>query len=221
MTEEIDGYAEDLERLVSTLRDGLDRLSRAKEDRKGNIIAGLESTLTSAKATYGSFNTAFREIDKAIQPKYQPIGVQFRDELTKITATLKDARNAQDRKDAGMADDQRTTTEILDEAARVQKESKQSTERSKNVIKEMTETGNATLEQLQQDRSKLENVADDLVEIDSDLKLAQNQLKSIARKLTKDRLIRGLCIIACLIILTALIVVIVKRNKAKGGKDTT
>ena len=78
----------------------------------------------------------------------------------------------------------------MDEAARVQKESKQSTERSKNVIKEMTETGNATLEQLQQDRSKLENVADDLVEIDSDLKLAQNQLKSIARKLTKDRLIR-------------------------------
>ena len=37
MTEEIDGYAEDLERLVSTLRDGLDRLSRAKEDRKGNV----------------------------------------------------------------------------------------------------------------------------------------------------------------------------------------
>ena len=88
------------------------------------------------------------------------------------------------------ADDQRTTTEILDEAQRIQKESKESTTRSKAIVKEITETGNATLEQLQQDRAKLETVHDDLVEMDSDLKIAQNQLKSIARKLTKDRLIR-------------------------------
>ena len=87
-------------------------------------------------------------------------------------------------------DDQRTTAEILDEAQRVQAASKESAIRSKNVLKEITETGTATLDQLQQDRSKLENVQSDLEEIDSDLKLAQNQLKSIARKLTKDKMIR-------------------------------
>lgn len=37
MTEEIDGYAEDLDRLVLQLRDSLDKLSKAKEDRKGNV----------------------------------------------------------------------------------------------------------------------------------------------------------------------------------------
>jgi hypothetical protein len=88
------------------------------------------------------------------------------------------------------ADDQRTTTEILDEAQKIQADSKASALRSKNILKEITETGTATLEQLQQDRSKLENVQTDLEEIDSDLKIAQNQLKSIARKLTKDKLIR-------------------------------
>lgn len=88
------------------------------------------------------------------------------------------------------ADDQRTTTEILDEAQRIQKESKASATRSKAITKEIAETGNATLEQLQQDRGKLEVVLEDIVEMDSDLKIAQNQLKSITRKLTKDKLIR-------------------------------
>lgn len=37
MTEEIDGYKDDLDRQVATLRDGLDRLSRAKEDKKSNV----------------------------------------------------------------------------------------------------------------------------------------------------------------------------------------
>lgn len=87
-------------------------------------------------------------------------------------------------------DDQKTTDEILEEAAKIQKESKASTERSKGILKEITETGTATLEQLQQDRAKLENIDSDLQEMDSDLKLAQNQLKSIARKLTKDKIIR-------------------------------
>jgi outer membrane protein TolC len=78
----------------------------------------------------------------------------------------------------------------LDEALDVQKQSGQSVDRSKKIVQEITETGNATLEQLQQDRNKLENVASDLEEIDGDLKLAQNQLKAIARKLTKDKIIR-------------------------------
>lgn len=89
-----------------------------------------------------------------------------------------------------VADDQRTTEEILDEAKSIQAKSKESTTRSKAIVQEITETGNATLEQLQQDRNKLEEVHNDLEEMDSDLKMAQNQLKGIARKLSKDNLIR-------------------------------
>jgi len=37
MTEEIDGYKDDLERQISTLREGLDKLSKVKDDRKGNV----------------------------------------------------------------------------------------------------------------------------------------------------------------------------------------
>ena len=37
MTEEIDGYKDDLERQVATLRDGLDRVGRTKEDKKSNV----------------------------------------------------------------------------------------------------------------------------------------------------------------------------------------
>lgn len=89
-----------------------------------------------------------------------------------------------------IADDQRTTEEILDEAKKIQAASKESTTRSKKIVQEITETGNATLEQLQSDRQKLEEVHNDLEEMDSDLKMAQNQLKGIARKLSKDNLIR-------------------------------
>lgn len=37
MTEEIDGYKDDLERQVLTLQDGLQRLGRAKDDKKTNV----------------------------------------------------------------------------------------------------------------------------------------------------------------------------------------
>ena len=37
MTEEIDGYKDDLERQIATLRDGLDRVGRAKDDKKTNV----------------------------------------------------------------------------------------------------------------------------------------------------------------------------------------
>lgn len=89
-----------------------------------------------------------------------------------------------------IAEDQRTTEEILDEAKKIQKESHESTTRSKKIVQEITETGNATLEQLQSDRAKLEDVHNDLEEMDSDLRMAQNQLKGIARKLSRDNLIR-------------------------------
>lgn len=89
-----------------------------------------------------------------------------------------------------IGDDQRTTEEILDEAKRIQAQSKESTTRSKKVLEEINETGNATLGQLQQDRAKLEEVHADLEEMDSDLRMAQNQLKGIARKLSKDNIIR-------------------------------
>lgn len=166
-----------------------------------------------------------------------------------------------------IADDQRTTAEILDEAKKIQDETKESAIRSKQILKEIQDTGNATMDQLVQDRAKIENVHNDLEEMDSDLKLAQNQLKSIARKLTKDKIIRyalpnhfshfhytarthnaarphsnlilvlltffvpslrtlpstysGLCILALLIALTAVIVVIVKRKTASGSTDKT
>jgi hypothetical protein len=37
MTEEIDGYKDDLDRQIAVLREGLDKLTRAKDDRKGNV----------------------------------------------------------------------------------------------------------------------------------------------------------------------------------------
>jgi hypothetical protein len=37
MTEEIDGYKEDLERQIDTLRDGLQKIEKAKDDRRGNV----------------------------------------------------------------------------------------------------------------------------------------------------------------------------------------
>lgn len=42
MTEEIDGYKDDLDRQVATLRDGLDRVGRTKEDKKTNVRFGRE-----------------------------------------------------------------------------------------------------------------------------------------------------------------------------------
>jgi len=90
----------------------------------------------------------------------------------------------------GLAEDQRTTDELLDEAKKVQAASKESTTRSKAIVHDIIETGTATHTQLTEDRAKLENVHSDLEEMDSDLKMAQNQLKAIARKLTKDKIIR-------------------------------
>lgn len=121
---------------------------------------------------------------------FRKLGTQFKKDLTEITESLKGHKNAQERADMGLADDQRTTEEILDEAKKIQAASKESTGRSKQIVKEIIETGTATHNQLTSDREKLENVHSDLEEMDSDLKMAQNQLKAIARKLTKDKLIR-------------------------------
>ena len=46
MTEEIDGYKDDLERQIATLRDGLAKLDRAKDDRKSNVRPYFEHLLT-------------------------------------------------------------------------------------------------------------------------------------------------------------------------------
>lgn len=39
MTEEIDGYKDDLERQIATLRENLTKLDKAKDDRRGNVRA--------------------------------------------------------------------------------------------------------------------------------------------------------------------------------------
>ncbi|XP_049850002.1 uncharacterized protein LOC126320580 [Schistocerca gregaria] len=210
MDEEIQGYDEDLGRCISQLKENLERAEKTAPEKRNNIIRALERTLEDSRVTYGALNVAIRELDKTKQSTWLQASHNHKKALDDITVRVKKLRNEQERRDNSLKETDRTAEEILVEAASIQKESLQSVERSKGILKETIQTGTATATQLAEDREKLEAAGEDIQEIRSDLDMAQAQMRALIRKFAMDKCTRALCVILLLAILAILIVYIVK-----------
>ena len=91
-------------------------------------------------------------------------------------------------KDPGLLEDQ----EMLDEATRIQGKDKQATRRMLKMVNQTEDIAASTMDTMKNQTEQISKIHADLEEMDSTLKLADQQIKQYVRKMATDKLIMAM-----------------------------
>ena len=106
-------------------------------------------------------------------------------------------------KDPGLLQDQ----EMLDEAANIQAKDKQATRRMLKMVNQTEDIAASTMDTMKNQTEQLSKIHADLEEMDSTLKLADQQIKQYVRKMATDKLIMAMLF---LIVMGIVVIMVLK-----------
>lgn len=107
----------------------------------------------------------------------------YQDRINQVEGSLKSLQDdLSSRKGSSSSSSTATADEMLQEAARVQTQTRQSTKSSLSSLASIQQLGSATHQQLQADTAKLQKILKDSEQMEADTKTAQKNVKAIQRK---------------------------------------
>ena len=106
-------------------------------------------------------------------------------------------------KDPGLLEDQ----EMLDEAARIQGKDKQAARRMLKMVTQTEDIAASTMDTMKNQTEQISKIHADLEEMDSTLKLADQQIKQYVRKMATDKLIMAMLF---LIVMGLVVIMVLK-----------
>lgn len=108
--------------------------------------------------------------------------------------------------------------ETLETTRKIQQESLESIDRSRQILVDTLEIGQNTLTQIREDTEKITQIKENIEDINDELTMARKQVKSIIRKLSRNRCTQILCIIALSGIIGVFIYYFVKRKDLNASQ---
>jgi len=217
MTEELQDYDQELEKLCAEIEKGIANL--AKEKDRATKISYLQGRLTRAKQVFRSFKVEMRDLSKAEAEPFQRKAKEHNDRINKLINDLNWAQEKDDLMKGGSAaqdPDTMTTQQVLEKGAKTQDESIKSLDRTIATIEQTKHLGSETAQALAEQTEQLGRISEGVDEVESNLKQADKQLRAFVRKIATDKIIMGfMCLIVCAIV--AIIVIKVVDTSATSG----
>ena len=103
MTDEIEGYDEDLKKAIGEVLVSLDNIDEIPDESLSRAIRGLENKLSKIKELYFAFHTEWKELDAADKGLYTKKGDEHKKLIDTITQRLKTYKAKAEKKDFGMS----------------------------------------------------------------------------------------------------------------------
>lgn len=110
---------------------------------------------------------------------------------------------------------------LLDEAGRIQDKTQQSISNTRRMIQESKEVGMQTTEELQRQRTQLENIDNDVMRMENNLNRADKLIKTFGKRMATDKLIQCFACTNILLLVGVVVYVVVKGGLDKARNDGT
>ena len=139
-------------------------------------------------------------------------GLYVRFRLKKAQTELRQAKSQADKshlvegatptsRDPGLLQDE----EMLDEAARIQGKDKSAVRRMQKMVAQTEDVASSTMDTMKNQTEQLSKIHAELEEMDSTLKLADQQIKQYVRKMATDKLIMAMLFLIVIGIIVVLV----------------
>ncbi|EGG22461.1 hypothetical protein DFA_04588 [Cavenderia fasciculata] len=183
----------------------------------------LRSRLTRAKQILRSYKIETRELPKEEQREHINKANSFEERVKTIENELNWAEKQGENGGAGAAGAEATPqddyNQTMMQARAIQEKDLQATDRILEEVIQMNTVGTSTLEEMSKQEEQMKRIAKGMDEVDSNLKLAQRQIRVFARKMATDKLIMGLVLLIVIAIVVTIIVSIVKPGSNDKVRD--
>eukprot|EP01133_Synstelium_polycarpum_P003775 gene3775-4354_t len=175
----------------------------------------LRARLNRAKQILRSYKIDYRELPKSDQEEFVKKANQYEERLKTLDNELSWAEKQQENGGLGAAGAEPTIqddyNQTMVQAKKIQQQDIDATNRILQEVVTINMTGQATLEEMAVQEEQMKRIGKGMDEVDSNLKLAQRQMRAFARKMATDKLIMGLVLMIVLAIIAVIIVKIVKK----------
>ncbi|KAI3629310.1 hypothetical protein MIR68_012649 [Amoeboaphelidium protococcarum] len=220
MSDEIRDFDEQLTDIIGEIRNTLTvAVPKLQGKAKVEKCEYLKNRINRARQVLKSFNVELRELSRESAKPWEEKARTFDQEITKLNDDLSWAMTSAERDDLFNKPtrnaDQMTAKELVDHASNVQKESKQSTERTKQVLQHTIDVGTKTNEVLKEQTVQLETIDQNVDLIESNLTRADKQIRIFLRRMATDKVILAMVLLVIIAIITTIVVAIV-RSKISG-----
>ena len=218
MTEEIAYYEEELTDLLAEVGRGLDALHGKKLSGQARIekVAEMGNRLQRAKQVLHSYKVEMRDLPRERSGPYDAKAREFHATMQGYHADLTAARNEAERAAVGVKTvDEMSTTEVLQEAGKVQDQSLSAITRMKQNIAASREVGANTAQQLESQTAQLKNIDADIMKVKSNLARGDLLLRAFMRKIATDKIIQ----VFMLLIFIGVVVIIIWKMVDPDGAE--
>eukprot|EP01132_Coremiostelium_polycephalum_P004179 gene4179-5230_t len=231
----------DFHSIVEEIEKGIKLLKstniKKNEFQISNSLDLLKNRLNRARQIVREYKIDIREIEKVKQPKYTLKSIEFEEKIKSLENDLmwlekQVGENIHSSSSSPPLSSKTTENQILpsnqfkneynstiSEAKELQKDN---LNRVNNILQEVTtmgEEGQSTLEEMGIQEEKIINVDNDFNQIDANLKLANRQIRVIARKLATDKIIMDLILLIVLAVIFVIVWSIVKPKSNPKVRD--
>eukprot|EP00004_Rigifila_ramosa_P008585 TRINITY_DN1983_c1_g1_i1.p1 TRINITY_DN1983_c1_g1~~TRINITY_DN1983_c1_g1_i1.p1 ORF type:complete len:232 (-),score=73.50 TRINITY_DN1983_c1_g1_i1:48-743(-) len=223
MTDDIDEYDKQLNKLLDDANKALEQVQKLKgvdRSEKLNLVADL---LERANLAYRSFKVEMVELSKEDKKVYDLKLKDHKARIDKGQADLKWAKQESDHaalmQGAGgdLRTDHMTQKEIIQAAGQIQDQSIDSLARSKQMVASAQAIGSDTAATLREQTEQLKRIDKGIDEVESNLKLADKQMRAFMRRMMTDKMI--MCLL-CLAVFGVVAVIIWSAVDSKSKTNT-
>ncbi|KYQ99697.1 hypothetical protein DLAC_03637 [Tieghemostelium lacteum] len=211
-------YEEEFNSLVVEIGNSIRELTKNKKGYDRSKVDLIQNRIKRARDVKNSYRVEFRSLPKTDHLPFQTKTNEMEEQIKKLENDLnwseKQSENGGNGTPQGESTMQKEYQDTMSLATKIQKED---ISRTENALKQVIDTNNIgtqILEEMKVQDEQLTRIDKGLNEVDSNLKLAQRQIRVFARKMATDKLILGLILLIVIAIVITIIFSIVKPTKS-------
>ncbi|KAM9990588.1 hypothetical protein ACTFIY_006649 [Dictyostelium cf. discoideum] len=211
----------ELEKIIKEVEKSIKDLGKNKKNiDSGGGVDLIKNRIIRLKHILRSYKIDLREIPKTELAKYDSKVNNYEEQIKKIENDLNWVENIMVNNESGSSNNNNNDNNnenlkndvqyqnVMKKAKDIQQQDIKTTNGILQTVIETNNIGTATLQEMKIQEEKIKKINNDMDVIDSNLKLATRQMRSIARKMATDKIILGLI----LLIVAGIIVVIVYKT---------
>ncbi|XP_039208598.1 vesicle transport through interaction with t-SNAREs homolog 1A isoform X2 [Crotalus tigris] len=210
MSSDFEGYEQDFSVLTAEITNRIGKVPKLVGDEKRQLVSNVEKQLEEARELLEQMELEVREIPPQSRAMYSSRMKSYKQEMEKLDTDFKRSRIAySDEVRNELLGDDGNSSEIqrahlLDNTERLERSSRR-LEAGYQIAVETEQIGQDILENLSQDREKIQRSRDRLRETDANLGKSSRILTGMLRRIIQNRIL--LVILAVIIIFAVLMVI--------------
>ncbi|KAJ3399713.1 hypothetical protein HDV05_001568 [Chytridiales sp. JEL 0842] len=216
---EIEEFDEQLQDLIEGVTQVLEReVPRLRGQERIEKCAYLKNRLTRSKQVHRSLLVEIRDLDDELKHDWEQKAKTYETTIAKLCSDVEWAETSvkggdgesggQKRKEV----DDMTAKELTVQALQVQDQTLGSTARTKMIVEQTIEIGTSVNVELKKQGEQIQNIADGVEQVESNLKRADKQLRVFMRRMATDKIFLAFIFLIVVAIIVAVALYIVRKK---------